>query len=172
MIGAFADIFEDSRANGKGNETDRTHPTIEGIIATSVEPIKSSTSSAPPPVPISASALGQQSTSSPMVPSRTVFHNRLVKQKTMYQSNFRFQGWLKKEKAVVLNEEQKSIRYIETRLSPVKGQRASVIDYVEEYERVEERLSDFYDGSDNRYTKYRLDMERVRHADHQLTANR
>lgn len=71
VIGAFADIPEDSRVNGKGKEVDRTHSTMEGIITTSVELTTFSTSSTPLPVPISVSTPDQQSTNLPMVSSRT-----------------------------------------------------------------------------------------------------
>ncbi|KAF9382477.1 hypothetical protein CPC16_009322 [Podila verticillata] len=174
IIGAFADIPEDSRANGKGKEVDRTHSTMEGIIATSVEPTTFSTSSTPLPVPISVSTPDQQSTNSPMVSSRTVYHNLAVKQKAVYQPTFRFRRWLEgeKQKPLDMGEEQETIAGIETGLPPLKGEGASVINYTAELRRVEERLLEFYVGRDHLYKRHKWDMERARQYEYQLLADR
>lgn len=85
VIGAFADIPDDSLRTGNGKEVDRVTSSMEGIVATSVEPTATSTSSISLPIPISVSTQDQQTTTSPLVSTRTVFHNLAVKQKAVYQ---------------------------------------------------------------------------------------
>ena len=50
--------------------------------------------------------------------------------------------------------EEESAADIETRLLPLKGQSASVINYVEELGLVETRLKNSYTGDDNLYKKH------------------
>jgi hypothetical protein len=129
VFGAFADIPEDSLQNGKGKEVDRAPSSMEGIIATSAEPIATSTSSISLPLPISVLTQDQQTTTSPLVSTRMVFHNLAVKQKAVYQPTFRFRRWLEGEKQTLLDVggEQRTIAGIETELPPLKGEGASVI---------------------------------------------
>ena len=53
----------------------------------------------------------------------------------------------------------------------LKGQKASVVNYIKELELVETRLLEFYSGSDDRYNRHVWDMERARHMEFQLIAD-
>ncbi|KAF9536986.1 hypothetical protein EC957_009128 [Mortierella hygrophila] len=153
VIGAFADIPDDSLRTGNGKGVDRVTSSMEGIVAASVEPTATSTFLISPPIPISVSTQGQQTTTSPLVSTRTVFHNLAMKQKAVYQPTFRFRRWLEGEKQTLLDvgEEQRAIAGIETELPPLKGEGASVINYTAELRRVVERLLEFYAGRDQLY---------------------
>ncbi|KAF8923505.1 hypothetical protein BGZ47_004724, partial [Haplosporangium gracile] len=174
VVGAFADIPDDSLSTEKGKEVDRLTSSMEGVVATSVEPTATSTSSISLPIPVSVSTPDQQTTSSPLVSTRTVFHNLAVKQKAVYQPTFRFRRWLEGEKQTLLDvgKEQRTIAEMETRLPPLKGEGASVINYTTELRRVEERLLEFYAGQDQLYKRHKWDMERARQYEYQLLADR
>ncbi|KAF9119758.1 hypothetical protein BG015_006238, partial [Linnemannia schmuckeri] len=124
VVGAFADIPDDSLRTEKGKEVDRVTSSMEGIVATSVESTATSTSSISLPIPISVSIPEQQTTTSPLVSTRTLFNNLAVKQKAVYQPTFRLCRWLKGEKQTLLDvgEEQQTIAGIETGLPPLKGE--------------------------------------------------
>ncbi|KAG9070416.1 hypothetical protein KI688_009753 [Linnemannia hyalina] len=116
----------------------------------------------------------QQTTTSPLVSTRAVFHNLTVKQKAVYQPTFRFRRWLEGEKQALLDvgEEHRTIARIETELPPLKGEGASVINYTAELRRVEERLLKFYAGLDQLYKRHKWDKERARQYEYQLLADR
>ncbi|KAF9121779.1 hypothetical protein BGX30_002368 [Mortierella sp. GBA39] len=140
---------------------------MERTAATSVESTTSSISS----TSSTSSTPDHQSTYSPMVSSRAVFHNMVVSQRAVYQPAFRFRRWLEGEKQVTQEGEQETIAEIEGRLSPLKGQSASVIHCVAELKKVERRLLEFYGGRDQQYKRLKWDMERARHFEHQLIAD-
>jgi hypothetical protein len=103
--------------------------------------------------------------------SEPPFYNLAVKQKAVYQPVFRHRRWLESEKRLV-PEGEESVADIECRLPPLRGQSASVINYVEELERVESRLKEFYAGDDNRFKKHKWDQKRAMQAEYQVLAER
>ncbi|KAG0353622.1 hypothetical protein BGX24_007217, partial [Mortierella sp. AD032] len=111
---------------------------------------------------------------SPTVSSRTTFLNLAVKQKSVYQPTFRFRRWQEdaKKEQVCVDGQQVSILDIESRLLPLKGQNSSVTNYVQELERVEEYLQEFYAGSGYRFKRHKWDMKRAREYEYQLIADR
>ncbi|KAK3808180.1 MAG: hypothetical protein J3R72DRAFT_88160 [Linnemannia gamsii] len=111
---------------------------------------------------------------SPTVSSRTTFLNLAVKQKSVYQPTFRFRRWQEdaKKEQVCVDGQQVSILDTESRLPPLKGQNSSVINYVQELERVEEYLQEFYTGSGYRFKRHKWDMKRAREYEYQLIADR
>ncbi|KAG0274828.1 hypothetical protein BGZ96_004069 [Linnemannia gamsii] len=171
VVGAFADIPDESTRIGKGKDIDKGSSAMEGNPDL---PTASSTSSTNPSVPLPSSTSDQQSTASPTVSSRTVFRNLAVKQKAIYQPTFRFRRWLEGEKMKPLDmgEGEETISEIETGLPPLKGEGASVINYSAELKRVEEKLLEFYGGRDNLYKRHKWDMERARQYEYQLLADR
>ncbi|KAG9066448.1 hypothetical protein KI688_001674 [Linnemannia hyalina] len=90
----------------------------------------------------------------------------------VYQPSFKFRRWLESEKKATQEGEQETIEDIETRLPPLEGQGASVVDYVAELKEVENRLLEFYGGRDQQYKRHKWDMERARHYEYQLIADR
>lgn len=78
---------------------------------------------------------------------------------------------MENEKKATTDGEDKSIHDIESRLPPLKGQKASVVNYNKELDLVETRLLEFYSGSDNRYNRHLWDMRRARHMEFQLFAD-
>ncbi|KAF8945173.1 hypothetical protein BGZ47_003134 [Haplosporangium gracile] len=160
IIGAFADLVEDVLSQAKGKENMNESP-IEVIAISS-----SALSKVPVPSP--------QSQGLSTVSSRTIFHNLAVKQKAVYQPTFRFRRWLEdaKQEQVSVDGQQVLISHIESRLPPLKGQGSSVINYVEELERVERNLLEFYAGSGNRFKRNKWDMVRARQYEYQLLADR
>lgn len=95
-----------------------------------------------------------------------------MKQKAVYQPCFKFRRWLEGEKQTKQEGEQESIAEIESHLPPLKGQGASVFNYVTELEKVEQRLLEFYGGHDQQYKRHKWDMERALHYEYQLIAKR
>ncbi|KAF9126055.1 hypothetical protein BGX30_000181 [Mortierella sp. GBA39] len=120
----------------------------------------------------STRTITQEPTNTAVMTPRPMFFNLAVKSKAVYQPNFRFRRWLEDEKKSIPDGEQESISDIETHLPPLKGQGASVINYMKELERVERRLLEFYSGSDDQYNRHVWDTERARHAEYQLLADR
>ncbi|KAF8943082.1 hypothetical protein BGZ47_005816 [Haplosporangium gracile] len=109
------------------------------------------------------STMGQEAASSttakePLIMSpespRLGFFNLAVKSKAVYQPVFHFRRWLEEDKKVISEVEEHSISDIETRLPVFKGPGASVVDYVKEVEKVEERLLAFYNGSDSTFKNH------------------
>ncbi|KAG9061655.1 hypothetical protein KI688_007236 [Linnemannia hyalina] len=70
---------------------------------------------------------------------------------------FRFRRWLEDEKHAIQEGEQEIIAKIEGRLPTLKGQGANVVDYVAKLEK---------------YKRHKWDMERARHYEYQLIADR
>ncbi|KAF9109510.1 hypothetical protein BGX30_008380, partial [Mortierella sp. GBA39] len=152
VVGAFAHL-----PNGLGGkEKAEEGSSMDGIITTNQEStsLASQGSASVDPVPASASTFTSAQppvTDSLVTISRPAYYNLAVKQKAVYQPTFRFRRWLENEKmATPQGDEEKSITYIETHLPPLRGQDASVIEYVRELEQVEQRLKRFYTGDDHR----------------------
>ncbi|KAF8927427.1 hypothetical protein BGZ47_002161, partial [Haplosporangium gracile] len=114
----------------------------------------------------------QTSSTTPLSTPRSAFFNLAVKSKAVYQPTFRLRRWSESEKQVVPEGEQETIRDIETRSPPLKGPKASVMNYVKELERIEERLKAFCNGQNHNYKRRQWDMERARHMEYQLLAGR
>ncbi|KAF9117406.1 hypothetical protein BGX30_005523, partial [Mortierella sp. GBA39] len=167
VIGAFAHLPSKLTKADTGKEHDKSVAPMEGIIATSEEPavgITGQGSAINPAVQDSPLAPGAHD--SPLIPStqiptvtpemspRPVYFNLAVKSKAVHQPMFRFRRWLEGEKQMIPDGEQESVGNIETRLPALKGQGASVVDYLEELEKVEERLLAFYVGSDHKFKKH------------------
>lgn len=174
VVGAFAHL-----PNGLGGkEKAEEGSSMDGIITTNQEStsLASQGSASVDPVPASASTFTSAQppvTDSFVTISRPAYYNLAVKQKAVYQPTFRFRRWLEDEKmATPQGDEEKSITYIETHLPPLRGQDASVIEYVRELEQVEQRLKKFYTGDDHRYQRHRWDMARARQAEYQAIAER
>lgn len=68
--------------------------------------------------------------------------------------------------------EGESVADIETRLPPLRGQSASVINCIEELVLVEARLKDIYAGDDNRFKKHGWDLERAKQTEYQTLVER
>ncbi|KAG0284058.1 hypothetical protein BGZ98_006052, partial [Dissophora globulifera] len=115
---------------------------------------------------------GQERTTTPVESPRSVFYNLAVKTKAVYQPNFRFRRWLEGKKEVIPDGEQDSIGDIEKNLPPLKGQGASVINYVKRLEMSEKRLLEFYSGSEYQYKRHVWDMERARIIEFDLITER
>ncbi|KAK3839087.1 MAG: hypothetical protein JOS17DRAFT_168561 [Linnemannia elongata] len=172
VIGAFADLAEDVLSQAKGKEN-ASESSMEGVATTTttdnqqvINAAISALSKVPVPLPHSQGL--------PITSSRTTFLNLAVKQKAVYQPMFRFRRWLEgaKQEQVCVDGQQVSISDIESRLPPLKGQGSSVINYVQELERVEERLQEFYAGPSNRYKRHHWDMQKARDYEYQVIADR
>ncbi|KAG0200251.1 hypothetical protein BGX33_011132 [Mortierella sp. NVP41] len=116
----------------------------------------------------------QETSSSPPTgtQSNEIFYNLAVKQKAVYQPQFRFRRWLESEKQAVLEDQTESVSALETKLPPVRGEDASVFKYAEEIEKVEKRLLEFYNGDNHRYKKHAWDAKRAKQAEYQTIADR
>ncbi|KAK3809804.1 MAG: hypothetical protein JOS17DRAFT_780289 [Linnemannia elongata] len=170
VIGAFADLAEDVLSQAKGKEN-ASESSMEGVATTTttdnqqvINAAISALSKVPVPLPHSQGL--------PITSSRTTFLNLAVKQKAVYQPMFRFRRWLEgaKQEQVCVDGQQVSISDIESRLPPLKGQGSSVINYVQELERVEERLQEFYAGPSNRYKRHHWDMQKARDYEYQTAS--
>jgi hypothetical protein len=177
VVGAFVDLAENvlSQAKGKDNANESsmegvTTTTVATTITTNNQQSTNAATSASSKVPVPL----PQSQGLPTVSSRTTFLNLAVKQKAVFQPTFRFRHWLEgaKQEQVSVDGQQASISNIESRLPSLKGQGSSVFNYVQELERVEECLQNFYAGSGNQYKRHKWDMERARDYEYQLIADR
>jgi hypothetical protein len=111
--------FSDQRKKGK---TSATPPCTVPSSTTSTSTAPSST--APP------------STESTSPPARLVFYNLAVKQKVVYQPTFKHRRWIQESKAFIPPGLDDSITDNESRLPPLRGSDASVVDYLQDLERV------------------------------------
>jgi hypothetical protein len=174
VIGAFAHLPEMSSSTSD-IETGWSGSPMDGIITPIQEPVSIKTQDpaliAIPQEPADIAA-GSDPTTMSMVSSRTTFINLAVKQKAILQPNFKFRQWLENEKKKTQSGEQESLVAIESQLPSLKGLGASVIDYVAELEKVEHRLLEFYSGCDQRYKRHHWDMQRAKHYEYQLLADR
>ncbi|KAG0345258.1 hypothetical protein BGZ54_005609, partial [Gamsiella multidivaricata] len=109
-------------------------------------------------------------------------HNLTVNQKAVMQPVFRYRRWLKDEKQLKPEGPERqhqlkpdiglqSTAHIESQLSPLRGPDTSVTNYIEELEKVENRLLEFYNGDNFRFKKHTWDMERAKHIEYQAIAN-
>ncbi|KAF8929937.1 hypothetical protein BGZ47_000819 [Haplosporangium gracile] len=157
VIGAFAHLPDKQLQHGKGKEVDKGY-----AAATLMSTL----------IPTPGLASTQEPVTPPPVSSRTRFYNLAVKQKAVYQPSFKFRRWLESEKKAAQEGVQETIEEIETRLPPLKGPGASIVDYVAELKEVEHRLLEFYGGRDQQYKRHKWDMERALHYEYQLIADR
>ena len=167
VIGGFAHLPAELSTKSIDKEPVKNDVPMGGVVVANQQPAVGAAVQNP-----TLHATAQESaTSAPMGSPRPVFFNLAVKSKAVYQPNFRFRRWLENEKKATPDGEDESVHDIETRLPPLKGQRASVVNYVKELESVETRLLEFYSGSDNRYNRHVWDMQRARHIEFQLIAD-
>ncbi|KAI7821855.1 hypothetical protein BC939DRAFT_454689 [Gamsiella multidivaricata] len=87
------------------------------------------------------------------------------------QPVFRYRRWLEDEKQLIPAGQSDSIADIESCPPPIRGPEASVTNYIEMLEQVEDRLLDFYNGNNNRFNKHTWDMKRAKHIEYQAIAN-
>ncbi|KAF8936350.1 hypothetical protein BGZ47_009551, partial [Haplosporangium gracile] len=183
IFDGFAHLPEELTKGTKGKEqaTDSSPNDMEGVVATVPQESTLTTTAATTGQHTTLGAIiqdssiipmAQTSSTTPLSTPRSIFFNLAVKSKTVYQPTFRFRRWSESEKHVVPEGEKESIHAIETRLPPLKGPGASVMNYVKELELVEERLKAFYNGHNHNYKKHQWDMVRARHMEYQLLADR
>ncbi|KAI8606022.1 hypothetical protein EDD21DRAFT_79589 [Dissophora ornata] len=177
VVGAFAHLPNGLAETGNGKEKAEGGSCMDGIITTNQESTgvanQGSVTLDPVPPSTSTSTSAQAPVMDPLVtPSRPAYYNLAVKQKAVYQPTFRFRRWLENEKLTIPEGEEVSITDVETRLPPLRGPGASVVDYVRELEQVEQRLKKFYAGDDHRYKRHHWDMKRARQAEYQTVAER
>ncbi|KAF9125383.1 hypothetical protein BGW39_007435 [Mortierella sp. 14UC] len=167
VIGAFAHLPAEFSTNSNGKDPVKDDFTMGGVTVAGQQPEAGAVVQ-----DLTPTATAQESaTSAPPISPRPMFFNLAVKSKAVYQPNFRFRRWLKNEKKATPDGENESLQAIETRLPPLKGQMASVVDYVKELELVETRLLEFYSGSEHRYNRHVWDMKRAKHMEFQLIAD-
>ncbi|KAF9544491.1 hypothetical protein EC957_012094 [Mortierella hygrophila] len=153
VVGAFAHLPQDSGGPNKEQQKAKAGSGTEpSTPAPSMPP-----SSTPP-----------SSTPAPLTP---VYYNLAVKAKAVYQPQFRFRRWLEAEK-MSRPEGEESVSDSESRLPPLRGESASVIDYIDELKRVEARLKIFYTSDGGRYRRHKWDIERARQEEFKAKAER
>jgi hypothetical protein len=160
VIGGIAYLPKDLDDKSKDKETVSGGSCMEGVDMID-------------PAPDLVLTLPRDPVTSPRVDSsESPFYNLAVEQKETYQSVFRHRRWLENEKRLVPESEEKSVADIERRLPPLRGQSASVVNYVEELELFERRLKEFYAGDDNRFKEHKWDQKRAMQAEYQALAAR
>jgi len=142
--------------------TDSTVPTQSTAPAASTAQTLSNASTVLTPI----------STSSPSSSSSQTFHNVAVSQKAVFQPTLRHRRWLEEAKTIVPEGGGHTISDLESSLPPLRGEGASVIKYLEELERVQEPLDDFYNGKNLLYKRHAWDAERARKEEFRTIANR
>ncbi|CAO3565300.1 unnamed protein product [Mortierella alpina] len=93
---------------------------------------------------------------------KATYRNLAVKSKAVYQPHFKFQRWMEGQKKIVPPGESISISDIECGLPALHGENASVINYVKELAKVDERLERFYNGNDMIYKRHKWDAKRAK----------
>ncbi|KAF9177676.1 hypothetical protein BGZ51_008467 [Haplosporangium sp. Z 767] len=88
--------------------------------------------------------MGEPSNTIESVPRSAVCYNLAVKQKAVYQPEFKCRQWLEERKRMVPPGITESISDIESRLPPLCGGDASFTNYMSEVRNVKERLDGFY----------------------------
>jgi hypothetical protein len=147
--------FSNQRKKGKTSTTPCS-TTPSSITSTSTAPY----STAPP------------STESAYPPARPVFYNLAVKQKAVCQRMFKHRRWMQESKAFIPPGLDDSITDIESRLPPVRGSDANVMDYLQDPERVQERLDDYSNGDKTTFKHHRWDARQAREEEFRTIANR
>lgn len=102
---------------------------------------------------------------------KVVHHNLAVKSKAMYQPQFKFRRWMEGQKKIVPPGASSSISDIETELPALRGEDASVINYVKELAKVEGRLDEFYNGNEMQYKRHKWDAARAKDTEYNQLAN-
>ncbi|KAG0318699.1 pre-mRNA-splicing factor cwc22 [Linnemannia gamsii] len=139
--------------------TTSTFNAPSSTTSTSTAPSSTKPSSTAPP---STAPPSTEATSSP---SRPVFYNLVVKQKAVYRPTFKHRRWIKYQWPSFPPGLDDSITDIESRLPPLRGSDASVVDYLQDLERVQERLNDFYNDDKMTFKRHRWDARRAREED-------
>ncbi|KAK3810077.1 MAG: hypothetical protein J3Q66DRAFT_391248 [Benniella sp.] len=103
--------------------------------------------------------------------SPKVYHNLSVNQKAVYQPTFKYRDWLNKVKNKPLSESGPSITEIESSMPPLRGDSASLTEYVEYRAEFEQQLTNFY-SPDGKASKNAWDAERAREAEYSLITER
>ncbi|CAO3573943.1 unnamed protein product [Mortierella alpina] len=93
---------------------------------------------------------------------KATYRNLAVKSKAVYQPHIKFRRWMEGQKKIVPPGEFNSISDIECGLPALHGENASVINYVKELAKVEERLERFYNGNDMLYKRHKWDAKRAK----------
>ncbi|KAI7829492.1 hypothetical protein BC939DRAFT_28077 [Gamsiella multidivaricata] len=121
---------------------------------------------------ISTAASGTNSAASLIDPPYPeTYYNISVNQKAVYQPTFKFRRWTEEQKRVVPEGATQSIQEIESDLPPLRGPDASVGQYIQQLEMVEQRLSSFYNGSNRLYQSHKWDAQRAREEEYLVIAN-
>ncbi|KAG0250467.1 hypothetical protein BG011_008324, partial [Mortierella polycephala] len=94
-------------------------------------------------------------------PEKAIYCSLAVKHMAVYQPTFKFRRWVEGRKNIVPTDSPESISNLEYGLPALRGEGASVINYVEELEKVEERLDTFYNGDNMRYKRHKWDAMRA-----------
>ena len=118
-------------------------------------------------VVVATTAVNLTSASAPATPpeapqEKAIYRNLAVKSKAVYQPQFKFRRWMEGQKKIVPPGETTSISDIECGLPALRGENASVINYVTELAKVEERLERFYNGNDMIYKRHKWDAKRAK----------
>ncbi|KAF9537113.1 hypothetical protein EC957_008805, partial [Mortierella hygrophila] len=105
-------------------------------------------------------------------PQPQVFYNLSVKQKAVSQPSFKFRRWTEEQKWIVPAGATESVEEIESNLPPLRGDDASIMDYVEEIQRAEDQLNESCNGNNMRYHHHNFDSSRAREEEFRTIANR
>ncbi|KAI1288302.1 hypothetical protein EDD11_010015, partial [Mortierella claussenii] len=103
---------------------------------------------------------------------RSIHRNLAVNQKAVMQPVFRYRRWLNAEKSIISEMEPVPISEIESNLPPLRGPTSSVEKYLKKLQEVEERLSKFYNGKNRLFKKHTWDMNKAKHTEYQIIAER
>jgi len=170
VVGAFAHLPEELQRARDDMIAAKGDSAMEGILSTTQEAVKGASAAERTPAQQAVSVAS--GSNNPVLTPRPVFFNLAAKSKAVYQPGFRFRRWTEMEKKLVPEGESNSISDIETSLPPLRGPDASVIGYVDKLRQVEKGLQAFYDSPDLRYKRHQYDMQRAKHTEFQLLAER
>ncbi|CAO3567070.1 unnamed protein product [Mortierella alpina] len=80
--------------------------------------------------------------------------------------------WMEEQKGIVPSGATRSISNIESSLPPLRGQGASYTNFVEELQKVEQQLDDFYNGNNMRFKSHKWDATRASESEFKIITNR
>ncbi|KAG0011825.1 hypothetical protein BGZ80_000400 [Entomortierella chlamydospora] len=101
-----------------------------------------------------------------------VFHNIAVSQKAVAQPILKHRRWMEAVKGNVPDYAEHSIADIESRMPPLRGKDASVIEYFQELEQAQDHLDAFYNGNNLLYKRHLWDAKRAKKEEFRTVANR
>ncbi|KAG0262907.1 hypothetical protein BGZ95_003941, partial [Linnemannia exigua] len=148
----------------------RSAPSKPSISSTSSVPLVSSLYSASP-TPLTSSTPSAPLTPPATMPQPGIFHNLAVNQKAAYQPTFKHRTWMEGQKAIVSPETTMSVAHIESNLPSLRGNDASIHDYLLELERTHDQLDHFYNGDNMRFERHAYDASRAKEQEFNLMAN-